>query len=256
MRAFGYSSAHVQVFRARPLKYEPDALGRIVRVSDSQGPVYEIAYGDNAPRPHPKIPGLVAYRFASLTVYRGPKGGGPDRQTIENKGYTFVRKRSLASERGAAPEAPRFGFHDHDQRDERIARGPSVEAASHRLQDDWEGWIERGEQARETYEEWNERRQWADRFLNPRPGSIDELEDREHLQEGIEAATSGDTADRLGWIAETHQRANEGLLGAIDTLDRLPTESTVDFEPAPNGGLPAGAGSQGLAISSRGAPRR
>jgi hypothetical protein len=254
MRAFGYSTAHIQIFRPRPLNFERDELGRIIRVSDKEGPLYEITYLDAPPRSHPRIKDLIAYRFASLTVYRRPKGGDPDRHKTENKGYTFVRGRSQASRLRPSVEAPPSWIQGNS--DERIEEGPSVEALPLSLQDEWEDWYERGQQAQETYEEWNERREWADRILNPRPGSIDELGDREHLQDGIEAATSGDPAERAGWIAETYQRAIEGLLGATDVISGLPTESTPDFEPEPYGGLPAGVGSQGLGISSRAAPRR
>jgi hypothetical protein len=254
MRAFGYSSAHIQIVRPRPLKFARDDLGRIIRVSDRGGPLYEITYRNDEARPHSKIRDLIAYRFAALTVYRRPKGGDADKHRIEGSGYTFVHRRSLASKLGPLVDALPSWFQSN--RDEPFDRGPSLGTLRLSLQEEWEDWIERGQQAQETYEEWKERGEWADRILHPRPGSIEELGDREHLQDGIEAATSGDPSERVGWIAETHQRANEGLLGAIDVLSGLPTESTPDFEPERYGGLPADAGSQGLGISSRGAPRR
>ncbi len=254
MRSFGFSSAHIQIFRPQPLQYMRDELGRIIRVSDKDGPLYEITYRNDEPRPHPKIKSLVAYRFASLTIHRRPSGGDPDRHTYENVGYTFVNKRSSA--RGQEPLDEALPLWLQGNWDEWIKRGPSLNVLPLSAQDDWHDWAERGAEAYETYEEWNERREWAGRLPSPRPGSVDDLADREHLQDGVEAVTIGDTSDRLGWIADTHQTANEGLMGGLDVLSRLPTRSTTDFEPERSGSLPAGAGSQGLGISSLGAPSR
>lgn len=227
MRAFGYSSARVQVLRPRALQYRFDELGRITLVADRGKPLFEIEYAAEPPRPHPTLPRLFAYRFARITTYRP---GTSEKFTLEGKGYTFVtlRQPEMAAFAGRARQEQSF----------------------------WERWFERGQQAQETYQNWQDRRDWAGRIYDPQPGDVDQLADREHLQNGMDAAFGGDPGDRLEWIAENQQRSNEALLRGLFTLDQLPTESTVDFEPEPYGGQPAGVGNQGLGISSRGAPSR
>jgi hypothetical protein len=53
--------------------------------------------------------------------------------------------------------------------------------------------------------------------------SSESLLDREHYLHGIRDAIRGTPAERVEWIAETHQNAAEALGEAIIMLDRLPT---------------------------------
>jgi hypothetical protein len=53
--------------------------------------------------------------------------------------------------------------------------------------------------------------------------SSESLLDREHYLHGIRDAIRGTPAERIEWIAETHQNAAEALGEAIVVLDRLPT---------------------------------
>ncbi len=51
--------------------------------------------------------------------------------------------------------------------------------------------------------------------------------DASHYEDGIEAATTGDTGDRLGWIGEMHELFADMLEYATSVIDRAPTTSTT-----------------------------
>jgi hypothetical protein len=120
---------------------------------------------------------------------------------------------------------------------------------------DWDGWVERIEQAWERWEDYEWLRDRAEATTTTGDDSaVDDLGDTEHYEDGIDAALSGDASDRYGWLAEHQERQNEALEHAVWVLDTLPTTSTTDDAPAwdPGGGvgMPSGGG-QTLGVSGR-----
>jgi len=66
--------------------------------------------------------------------------------------------------------------------------------------------------------------------------------DTDHYRGGIEAATIGDTGDRLNWIAQTHERLARALVRATEIINGLPGESRPEYEPSGETGFPSGSG--------------
>jgi hypothetical protein len=89
---------------------------------------------------------------------------------------------------------------------------------------------------------------WGCRRRQP---SSESLLDREHYLHGIRDAIRGTPAERVEWIAETHQNAAEALGEAIIVLDRLPTESYAEYEPTGYLATPGSSGGQRLLVSGR-----
>lgn len=217
-----FTNVKLQVLVPRRVTIVRDHLHRIISVEDVRGGKTEVTYNDAiAPRPHPRNPKIKAYAFKTIRLTRRGAGGKPEILEIKDQGYTFHQSR-----------VRRRGFvamvSDGAQRLRDLISTP-VEA---RQGFDWEGWLERAQEAWENWEdaEWLRDRAEATTTEGDED-AVDDLGDTEHYEDGIEAALEGDLSDRTEWIAENQERQNEALEHATRHIWVLPTESTVDDGP-------------------------
>jgi hypothetical protein len=124
---------------------------------------------------------------------------------------------------------------------------------------DWEGWVERAQNAAEHWDDYEWLRDRAEATTTTGDDSaVDDLGDTEHYNDGIEAALEGNVSDRLQWLAEHQERENEALEHAVWVIDTLPTTSTTEDGPPPRdwdfgggAGHPSSVIDQILGTSSR-----
>jgi hypothetical protein len=222
-----------------------DRLNRIVLTEDANGRKTEVTYDDAvAPRTHPRISRLRAYAFKTIRLTRRGPGGRPEILEVKDRGYTFHH----------TPRTQRRGLI------ERLIDG--VRAAFIELtgtplaaQPSWERWGDRIETAQNYWESAEYIRARAEETARTGDeSSVDEAGDIGHYEDGIEVAITGDTGDRVGWIAEMHSHFADMLEWADSVIDTLPTTSSADDSPSydPGGGLASGSGGgQGLGSSGR-----
>jgi hypothetical protein len=241
-----YPRMRLQVLVPARVNIVRDQLHRIVSVEDSRGRKVETTYNDAvAPRPHPRNARLKAYAFKTVRITRRGAAGKPEVLEIKDKGYTFHQSRPR-QRRGIVAiliDSARGAF--------TFVTGTPLQARQ-----DWEGWAERTERAHEAYEDGEYIRERADAATTTGDASsVDDAADSEHYEDGIEAATTGDTSDRFEWIGAMHELFNEMLEYATSVIDSAPTTSTTGDTPRwdPGGGVavPSGYGSQTVGSSSR-----
>jgi hypothetical protein len=238
-----FAEMRMQVLVPARVRVVRDQLNRIV-LMEANGRKVETTYNDAvAPRTHPQVPRLKAYAFKTIRVTRRGAGGKPEVLEIKDRGYTFhhtpqTRRGVIAMLMAVASDA--FS----------AVTGTPLEARQ-----DWGGWAGRAERAHNYWEDAEYLRARADAAARRGDASsVDDAGDTEHYEDGIETAITGDTADRVGWIAETHEMFNEALEYAISVLDGLPGTSTTGDSPGydPGGGVATGSGGgQTLGASGR-----
>jgi hypothetical protein len=231
----GIARTTVQVVKPSRVQIARDGRGRIIAIDFGGGRRTEVTYNDSAPPfESNRIPMLSAYRFRSIRMTR-PRGGTTEQLVIDNQGWTFVTRRS-------AELVKRFDFF----------------RAAFAQGDDLPGLWER---AQRHDEEFRQRAEWyQDRWDNntgPPPDAEDairDLEDSEHLHDGIDAVLNGDRGDRLDWIIDNRERNNAALEAATVVIGTLPTTSSADAEYSPPWDVPTpgSASSQRGGLSSRG----
>ena len=241
-----FTKTRVQILVPGRVVVTRDRLNRIISIEDSRGGRTETVYNDAlAPRPHPQDSRLKAYPFKTVRFTKRGANGKPEVLEIHDKGWTFQRsqprnRRAMDQPRGLSPQ------HTPVMR--------VVRASYTLVQDWWDRWFERGEQAQEIHERYEFYRDRGDAATTTGDAdSVDELEDRDHYRDGIDAATGVDLGDRLEWLSDHQERENEALEYATSVLDGLPTTSTTDgpaWEPGDGLGVPSGGG-QRLGISGR-----
>jgi hypothetical protein len=233
----GYPSTRVEVYVPDTYTYRRDALGRILSIEDAAGNGIETDYVDSIePLRTPADPRLVGYAFKSIRWVR-TTADGVQRHEIRDRGWTFVRARK-------AP--PRRAY----QMVPAVFRGPAPWQPGR-----FEGLKERYEQAREARERAEYYRDRVDRMRRePGDEAIDDLENNEHYEEGVDAALGGDTGERLDWITQQRERERDALRRAIVVIDSLPTDSSAEpsYGPWDGAAVPTRSGSQRLGISGRG----
>lgn len=233
-----FASTKVQVLKPAPVKIVRDHLNRIVSFEDAQGRI-ETTYNDSiAPRPHPRNKRLKAYAFKTIRIARPGPGGKTEVLEYKDKGYTFhqstPQRRGIADLLAAGAEWVRD-----------VISTP-VEAR----QFDWEGWIERGEQAQEIYEDAESiRDHYEENTTTGDASSVDDAADSEHYRDGVVVVVVGDTGERLDWISQMHERFNNMLEYAISVLETLPDGSST-HDPGRGVAVPSGGG-QTLGASGR-----
>jgi hypothetical protein len=243
----GFARTTVEI--AVPTKYEirRDSLGRIVSVDFGDGRRTESEYDDSIPpfRP-PGANRAVAYAFKSVRLIRPGGSGAPEEVVVRGKGWTFVVAPDL---RAVRPPAGRFQV---TLASTLVFRSAALQPGSR---------MERFERWKERYDTWNEefkeRADWyrerAEHATDPPPDveqTRRDLEDLEHYRDGIEAALSGDTGERLDWIIDNQERMNAALERATIVLSGLPAHPEDDYSPVPDMAIPGGG--QRLGLSSRG----
>jgi hypothetical protein len=240
-----FAEMRMQVLVPARVRVVRDRLNRIVLLEDSRGRKVETTYNDAVePRTHPRVPQLKAYAFKTIRLTRRGPGGAPQVLEIKDRGYTFHH--TPRTRRGVIAmliDGVRDTF--------AAVTGTPLEAR----QDPYGDWAGRAERAHNYWEDAEYLRARADAARRTGDASsVDEAGDTEHYEDGIETAITGDTADRVGWIAETHEMFNEALEYAISVLDGLPGSSSTGDSPTydPGGGIATGSGGgQSLGASGR-----
>jgi hypothetical protein len=117
---------------------------------------------------------------------------------------------------------------------------------------DWEGWIQRGQDAYEHWEDYEWLRDRAEATTTTGDESaVDDFGDSERVREGVIVVVVGDESDRVGFIAEMHERLNEMLEHATSVIDGAPTTSTTDDGFDFGGGAGHPGSGQTLGVSGR-----
>jgi len=241
-----FAEMKLQVLVPARVNIVRDHLHRILSIEDSRGSRIETTYNDAvAPRPHPTNKRLKAYAFKTIRVTRRGTAGKPEVLEIKDKGYTFHQSRPPRPQRGfiaMLADSARYVF--------TVVTGTPLEARQ-----DWDRWGERAGQAHNWWEDAEYLRARAEAASKTGDeDSVDAIGDTEHYGDGIETAITGDTADRVGFIAETHEMFNEALEYAISVLETLPGGSSTDdspvWEPGGGVGMPS-RGGQTLGSSGR-----
>ena len=241
-----FSNMRMQVLVPARVTIVRDHLNRILSVEDSHGRKVETTYNDAvAPRTHPRTQRLKAYAFKTIRLTRRGAGGKPEVLEIKDKGYTFHQSRPR--QRRGVIAMLRDGAHYAFT----MLTGTPLEARQ-----DWSGWAERGEAAYDLYEDGS--------YINDRidgatttgdESSVDEAADSGHYEDGIEAATTGDTGDRLGWIGEMHELFADMLEYANSVIGTAPTTSTTlekaVYDAGGGAATPSSLADQILGTSSR-----
>lgn len=238
-----YRRTVVEIVRGESHQTRRDALGRIVEIKFSDGAYSRATFRDDVePLRSKTFKGLVAYAFKSVEIAaRETIGGALKTERVLDRGYAFM------VDRGARrTEARPLRYAMLDARDD----GAIVLAQGGY---DWGDAYERGRGAYDRYQDYRGHYEAATR---PTSGEdIDNLFDEEHYRDGVEAATTGDAGDRLGWIADHHERQARALAEADGLLGALPTTSTTDdlpvYDPSGETGLPGASGVQRRGVSAR-----
>jgi hypothetical protein len=231
----GIARTTVQIAKPPRTQIRRDARGRIVAIDFGGGRRTEVEYNDSIrPFESDKYPMLTAYAFRAIRMTR-VAGGKPTELVIRDRGWAFTTRTDARLVR-------RFDF---------------FRAALHQG-DDYPGLWER---AQHYDEEFRGRGEWyQDRWDNntgPPPDAEDairDLEDSEHLHDGIDAVLNGDREDRLDWIIDNRERNNAALEAATVVIGTLPTTSSTDDEYSPPWDVPTpgSTSSQRGGLSSRG----
>ncbi|MFQ3634459.1 MAG: hypothetical protein SNJ57_01340 [Cyanobacteriota bacterium] len=236
----GYSRTKIQL--ALPDRYTitRDSLGRITSVISSQGDRTEVVYDDRIPpRPHPADPQLVAYAFQSVRLTRpNPANRAQiERFEVQNRGWAFThaprRTASNSLTLAAAMPLSRLFIAQSDRYLDWARRGREAYDQQQAVRDYWER-IDRATRDRSAQD-------------------IDDLTNLGHYRDGVEAATTGSTGDRVGWIADHHERQRGALLYAICVLEeRCEPGGSATYDPSGDVAVPGNTSRQRLGQSARG----
>jgi hypothetical protein len=180
---------------------------------------------------------VLAYAFKAIRFIRTTPAG-PERHAIRDRGWTFVRVRRTAVREPAPMFMP-------------VVFRPLIQGALERFENLKERYDRFNEEVVERYDYYRERR---DRMESePDESAIDDLENGEHYEEGVEAALGGDPEERLDWIIQQQERQRDALRYATVVIDSLPTESSAgpEYGPWDDVAVPTRSGSQRLGMSSR-----
>jgi hypothetical protein len=93
---------------------------------------------------------------------------------------------------------------------------------------------------------WERGSYYRDRFEGatrpPSDEDIENIQDMDDYREGIETATTGDTGERLDWIAQLHERFARALARATEILNGAGEEDGPTYEPSGESGFPSETG--------------
>ncbi len=225
MRYFpkGYSCTTVEVVVPHIPKIDRDAKGRIVRLECPPGWISEVEYNDElSPVNSPDGSGRVAYPFKLIRLI-APDKENPGQnlmQEFKDTGWCFVENPKEENMLLAALRPKQSGWFER-----------------------WRDRAERIQEYRDRAEEAQRQAERMDRVLGGN-ASPDDFFDTGHYRDGLDAATSGSTGDRLGWIGEHHMRQSEALIFATGRIESLGEGTEMD--PSEGVMLPANPGSQTL----------
>ncbi|MBY0421142.1 MAG: hypothetical protein K2Q06_02480 [Parvularculaceae bacterium] len=241
-----YRKTTVEIVRGEPYTRTRDREGRIAELAFADGTALRATYRTDAPPLRDRrFRGIAAHAFERIEIAGRDSGGKLRTQSFLRKGWCFAVDKGA---RGAAAAFPRYadaGLVRSDAAPLVLAQGGGI---------DWGDAYERGSEARDRYDFYRDRYEGATRPATDE--DIDNIFDDEHYRDGVESATTGDTGDRLGWIAETLERFARALARATDILGGLPDGSSDGsgpvYEPPRETGLPGSAGVQRRGVSGRG----
>jgi hypothetical protein len=229
----GFSRTQIRIWVPRPIEARYDAHGRIESLALAGQWRISVQYDDTVePWRCPREPRWLAYRFTTIRFERLDLG---QEHLAEVNGWLFATEKRATTSGGV-----------------RVASVKPLLPSQR--QPSWIGrWLDRLDEANQTRREIESYQEWLRRteHIWRRQPSSESLLDREHYLHGIRDAIRGTPAERVEWIAETHQNAAEALGEAIIVLDRLPTESYAEYEPTGYLATPGSSGGQRLLVSGR-----
>lgn len=212
----GYRHTQVQAWVPEPMAIERDTQGRIVALTSHDGYRVETDYNDQVGAIRiPGEPNLRAYQFRQIRLI------SPNQPviTVDNQGWTFV---------GQATGQAQFS--------QRAMAGPKAQAGrttdwladADRLNDLYR----RYQQAKEAKENVDAIVEEIDRLTNPPTREqAEEVLDRDHYQEGLDAALGNDPQARGEWLGEHFKRVQRGFLYAICQLRALGSSGGCGEDP-------------------------
>jgi hypothetical protein len=229
----GFSRTQIRIWVPRPIEARYDAHGRIESLALAGQWRISVQYDDTVePWRCPREPRWLAYRFTTIRFERLDLG---QEHLAEVNGWLFATEKRATTSGGV-----------------RVASGKPL--LPFQREPSWiERWIDRLDEANQTRREIESYQEWLRRteHIWRRQPSSESLLDRQHYLHGIRDAIRGTPAERIEWIAETHQNAAEALGEAIVVLDQLPTESYAEYEPTGYLATPGSSGGQRLLVSGR-----
>ncbi len=225
-----YRETRIQILVGEEVSVARDELGRIVEMMMPDGAYIRASYRDDVePYRLRKFPKLAAYAFASVEYGApNPAGGAFLTQRYDNQGFTWVTDR--IGKRTDIGGLKRYAAFENPAL--RTDASPLVLA---QRTFDFSGARDRAESVRSHYDE-------AVRPISDE--DFDRAIDLDHYGEGARTIT-GDTGDRLDWIAATHERLIRALARATETIDGLGESGDDDdplYDPAVEVGYPVDTG--------------
>lgn len=216
---FGYSRTQVQAWVPEALAIERDSQGRIVALTSHDGYRVETDYNDQVGALRiPGEPHLRAYQFRQIRLIR------PNQPaiTVDNQGWTFVGRPT-----GQA------------QSSQMALAGPKTQD---RAGADWLADADRLTELYERYQKAKEAKENVDAILEeidrlthpPTREQAEEVLDRDHYQEGLDAALDNNPEAKAEWIGEHLKRVERGFLYAICQLRALGSSGSCGDDPPPS----------------------
>jgi hypothetical protein len=246
-----YRRTQIDLIVPEPLRIRRDQKGRVTQWSLADGRRVDFTYREDLGSVRfRKSPDLPLY-FFNTVIYTLPaapgSAGRPMVTTYRNKGYCFVNERKFRRAGRAT------GFARHLDHGLTLCQSPESEVIDGVSEDIRDRLIEdgielSGSRAAEALNEARERQEAADDLSDlgtpsdDPAGDIADLAGAENVREGMDTVVTGDTSDRLGFIADFHRALARALAGAEATL-REGMSGTPDG--ADGGGVGAGGSGSG-----------
>lgn len=219
-----YAQTLVQIVVGERFDLRRDSLNRITELRFRDGASIRTSYREAPPLRSPQYPGIAAYAFARIEL-QSPGLGGMRRANFENVGFAWSHERRRRAE-AASPFALLSDEAGACQGDVPVI---DVTEGAGRAREMWE----RGSYYRDRFE-------GATR--PPSDEDIENIQDMDDYREGIETATTGDTGERLDWIAQLHERFARALARATEIINGAGEEDGATYEPSSESGFPSESG--------------
>lgn len=219
-----YRQTLVQIVVGERFDIRRDSQNRITELRFPDGALVRTSYRDTPPLRLPQYRGIAAHAFARIEM-QSPGSGGMRRASFDNVGFAWSHERRRRAE---APSPFALFAADAGACQDDV---PVIDVT------------EGAERAREM---WERGSYYRDRFEGatrpPSDADIENIQDMDDYREGIETATTGDTGDRLDWIAQLHERFARALARATEIINGAGEEDGPTYEPSGESGFPSESG--------------
>lgn len=215
----GYSRTRVETWVPEPATVERDGLGRVVALATDDGYRVETDYNDQVGAiAIPGEPDLRAYQFSQIRLI----SPGQPVIAVDNQGWTFV-----GTPTGNAQLSQLTA--QADTKAQSSEQGHWL-ADADRLNDLYR----RYHQAKEAKENVDAIVEEIDRMVNPPTREqAEEVLDRGHYQEGLDAALGNDPRARGEWLGEHFKRVQRSWIYAICELRSIGSSGGCGNDPPP-----------------------